>query len=73
MTKSKTTPEYEQKVVNVIRKIGKPCNVGFIAKELEIGFMTTKALLLEMALQGKLLQISTSQGKFFTLPEVMEQ
>lgn len=60
--------EYEQKVLDVLHTAKAPLDVTNIAHKLGVGFGTARAILLDMALAGKLEKITTVHGSLYQLP-----
>ena len=63
-------PEIEAKVVKILKGTNKLVTVEHVAKAIETSWLTTRAVLLRMAVDGVVNIVkTTSGGTFFTLAE----
>ncbi len=66
-------PDVEKQVLELLASNGFSASCGWIAKKLDICWVTAKMLLLDMARQGKLKMTRTSIGYVFSLPDSQVQ
>jgi hypothetical protein len=59
-------PEFETKVVELIRETGKPVSTDFVANRLGVCWNTSRNVLMNMAFEGRLTAIKTTMGYVFT-------
>lgn len=66
-------PLVEKKVIEVMRKAKSNIITPHqLAKEIGVGFGTARAILSQLAIEGKVKQLVTIDGRFYRLPEVKE-
>jgi len=53
------------KVEEIVEKAGKPVSIDYVAYHLGVSWHTARALLLELATQGRLKAIETTKGYVF--------
>jgi hypothetical protein len=62
-------PEFETKVVELIRETGKPVTTDFVANRLGVCWNTSRNVMMNMAFEGRLVAIKTTMGYVFTIKE----
>ena len=63
-------PKVEAKVESIIKKANKLVTVEYVAKALDISWVTARAVLYDMALRGKVKVVKTTSSlQYFTLEE----
>jgi hypothetical protein len=61
------TTEFEQQLLDLLKKVKEPVSVDFVAFNLRLSWVTARALLFTLALEGKLKCMKTSKSWIFWL------
>ncbi|MEM2370757.1 MAG: FaeA/PapI family transcriptional regulator [Candidatus Bathyarchaeia archaeon] len=61
--------ERKSKVLEIIEKAGKPVSIEYVAYHLGVSWHVARALLLELAAEGKIKMIDTTKSFVFSVPE----
>lgn len=61
--------ELRERVIELIKKTGKPVSIDFVAYNLGIGWGTARALLFKLMNEGVVIGIDTTKSWVFTLRE----
>jgi len=64
--------EYEEKLVQLLKNVKEPVSIDFVAFNLRLSWVTTRALLFTLALQGKIKFMKTSKSWVFWLEHAKE-
>ena len=60
--------ELRERVVQAVRDAGQPVAVDYIAQLLDLSWVTSRAILMELALAGKLIPLKTTKSWVFSAP-----
>jgi hypothetical protein len=59
------TPENKKKVKDLLEKANQPISIDWLAYQLNVGWGTARAILLDMVLEGQIASLKTSKGLLF--------
>ncbi|GEM_PF-2245382 len=62
----------EMKVIEVIRKAGKPVSIDYVAYHCGISWATARAILFRLVAEGKIKAMDTTKSWIFFIPTVRE-
>jgi len=60
---------FTSSIHDILRQMGCPVTVGFVAKKMRVSWSTARHMLFELTLNDELSCIETSNGRVFTLRE----
>lgn len=60
-------PDIEKKVLNILREANMPASVDYVANHLKISWGTARAILLDLALEGKIRAEKTTKSLIFSV------
>ncbi len=58
-----------EQAMNLLKSAGTPCSISYVAKQLGIAWVTARALLLRLALEGKIKSQKTTTSFVFWINE----
>mgnify|MGYP000468678188 CR=1 FL=1 len=61
--------EFELKVLEVMKKAGKPVSIDYIAYHCGVAWTTARAVLFRLTVEGKVKAIDTTKSWIFFLPK----
>jgi len=61
--------KYEEKLLQLLKSVKEPVSIDFVAFNLKLSWVTARALLFALALEGKLKYMKTSKSWVFWLME----
>lgn len=67
------TTEFEQQLLDLLKRVKEPVSIDFVAYNLKLSWVTARALLFTMVLQGKIKSVKTSKSWVFWLTEALER
>ncbi len=67
MTETKFgNPVIQESVIKLLKETGMPVSVDFVARKLGVGWGTARAILLDLAVQGRIRMVKTTKSLIFS-------
>jgi predicted ArsR family transcriptional regulator len=61
--------KFREKTIQVLKQSELPDDVDHVAQKLGVGWATARAILLDLALEGRVQVVRTRRGTLFTVPK----